>query len=200
MEKIYFAHAINSYDTPIELAVMELIARRFPNDEIENPNQPHHQEGYREYAKRYQHEPLGRGTRGMRYFHEVVLPNCKSCATMPFLDGRIGLGAADEPRWYLERGMPAWFVEPTCMPTTEDLQRFIADPKDGLFHIRPFTTKEVEMLCNVDPKVGSLLVLSHEETRLRTWVVYNQEKRPYKEAHLVRMPIPEGFYPKEASS
>jgi len=40
-------------------------------------------------------------------------------------------------------------------------------------------------------------VLSHVETRLRTWVVYGKDVRPYEEAHLVSLPIPEGFYPDE---
>jgi hypothetical protein len=196
MGKIYFAHPVNTYNTPFEQAMVKLLKAFFPEDEIENPNQPHHQEGYRKYAELYKHEPIAKGTRGMRYFHEVVLPSCDKCAILPFLDGRLGLGAADEPRWYLERGMPAWFIEPTREATREDLERFINDPlTSNLFRIRPFTKQEVEMLCDVDPKIGSPLVVPHEETRLRTWIVYNRERRPYETAHLVKLPIPEGFYP-----
>ena len=194
MSKLYFAHPVNTYKTLLEEAIVQFITHIFPNDEIENPNQPHHQEGYKAYAKRAQESDTKH--RGMNYFYDKVLPECNGCVVMPFLDARLGLGVAGESGWYVKREMPAWFIEPTREVTQENLEAFINDPlKSGLFRIRGFDQEEVKMLLNIDKETGSSLVISHQETRLRTWIVYGQEKRPFEEAHLVKMPIPEGFYP-----
>ena len=136
----------------------------------------------------------------MRYYHEMVLPSCNGCVALPFLDSRLGLGVADEARWYLERGMPAWFIEPTRIVSLRDLERFIEDSltNNDLFQIRHFTEKEKALLLNVDPQVGSSLVVSHEETRFRTFTTYNKIKRPYEIAHHVVMSVPPEFYQTEA--
>lgn len=192
---IYFAHPVNTYGTALESALIVLATTVFSHSQIENPNRPHHQKGYRDYAKRYAHEPVGKNTRGMRYFHEVVLPSCDGCVAAPFLDGKFGLGVADETKYYLERRKLVWIVTCGHTPTAEDLRNFINNPIDGPFSIRPITNEEILLLLTGDPK----LVIPHEETRLRTWKVYNRVKRPYEEAHLVTMPIPEGFYPQGKS-
>ena len=186
--KIYFAHAVNTYDTPLEAAVMQLIAHCLTDGDqegIENPNQPHHQKGYRD--------------RGMGYFFEEVLPYCGGgCVAMPFLDGRMGLGVAGEAKRFLEAVKAVWMVEPTRMPNHADLIGFIEYPLSStLFRIRSFTPEEESLLLpeEQDPQ----LVVPHEETRLRTWKVYGREYRPYEQAHLVTMPIPDGFYPEKTS-
>ncbi len=171
MEKIYFAHPVNLYGESLEEAFLRFIAYCLTEGNlaaIENPNQPHHQEGYR--------------NRGMDYFFDEVLPKCKGgCVALPFLDGRMGLGVAGEAKWFLERSMPVWIVEPF-------------HPLNVLlFKVRPLSGDEGVRLLQDDPQ----LVVPHEETRLRTWTVYNRKKRPYELAHLVQMPIPEGFYPEK---
>jgi hypothetical protein len=170
LDKIYFAHPVNSYDTSLEDSVMQLIAHCLTGGDlagIENPNQPCHQEGYKD--------------RGMNYFFDEVLPNCRGgCVALPFLDGRMGLGVAGEAKWFVERGMPVWVLEPT---------------RPGLFCVRPLTSAEESLLLRCDER----LVVGHEETRLRTWLVYSREKRPYEVAHLVTMPIPDGFYPDQGA-
>lgn len=191
MNKIYFAHPVNIYDQPIENAFARLIAHYLTNDElslIENPNQPKHQNGYDSYSKRLKENGLDH--KGMNYFYDEVLPNCNSCAGVPFLDGRVGLGVAGEMKWFIEHDMLIRIVVPRWLLTQQDLNRFTNDPIGGCFFVRLATKSERDKIILFDQD----LVVPHEETRFRTWRVYNREKRPYEEAHLVKMPIPEGFY------
>lgn len=195
MDKIYFAHPVNIYGQPIEAAFEKLIAHRLTNGDlslIENPNQPKHQVGYDAYAKRAKES--GTKHKGMNYFFDEVLPSCSECAGVPFLDGRFGLGVAGEMKRFIEHDQSVWVVVPKKWPfvTFGDLQLFTMDPVHGCFYVRLITETERSKIISNDPE----LVVPHEETRLRTWRIYNQERRPYQEAHLVKMPIPEGFYPK----
>lgn len=201
MKKTYFAHPVNIYDEPIEATFEKLIACCLfggDNSFIENPNQPHHQVGYNKYAARQKESDTQH--KGMGYFFDEVLPNCwGGCIALPFLDGKFGLGVAAEAGWYIQRGLPVWSIRPSCadkIPSAEELRDFIANPLNGLFNIGPIDSEDKNLLTNIDKDNGSRLVLSHQETRLRTWRVYGQEKRPYEGAHLVNLPIPEGFYPK----
>lgn len=194
MGKIYFAHPVNLYGDLLEEAFLRFIAHYLTDgnlDAIENPNQPHHQEGYRVWAARAKENSTQH--RGMNYFFDEVLPKCKGgCVALPFLDGRMGLGVAGEAKWFLERSMPVWIVKSLLMPTYAQLKEFVDHPLHVLlFELRPLQEVEGVLLLEEDPQ----LVVPHEETRLRTWTVYNREKRPYELAHLAQMPIPEGFYP-----
>lgn len=199
MDKIYFAHPVNIYDQPLEAAMMQLIAHHLTDgdlDAIENPNQPHHQKGYDAGAARAQQSSTQH--QGMNYFFDEVLPGCSACVAMPFLDGRMGLGVAGEAKRFLQAAKPVWMVEPMRMPNSADLRDFIEHPLGNtLFRIRLLTSEEVSLLLpeEQDPQ----LVVPHQETRLRTWTVYNQQKRPYEVAHLAQLPIPEGFYPEKTS-
>jgi hypothetical protein len=84
----YFAHPISDYGTGFEEKLVEAL-QRFGLT-IENPNQPHHQEGY---AKD-----------GMDYFLDRVLPACDGCVFLPFPGGLIGSGVAMEVEHFLLRG------------------------------------------------------------------------------------------------
>ncbi|HTP57201.1 MAG TPA: hypothetical protein VMJ72_02935 [Candidatus Paceibacterota bacterium] len=192
-ERLYFAHAVNCYDTPYETAALALIAHAFPGVEIVNPNRPEHQAGYnawrdRTATSRDEHK-------GMDYFYDVVLPECTGSIGMPFLDGRFGLGVAGELAKTAKTGKPVYWMIPTAV-TTERLARWVKDPHNGPFVIRLLRKHEVYELLS-SGKDGSPLVVGHQETRLRTWTIYNVTKRPYEAAHLVSMPIPPGFYPDE---
>ena len=187
--RLYFAHAVNIYNTPIEDAAVKLISNHFPSAEIENPNQLHHQIGYKKWAQRA-HESDTKH-KGMNYFFDEVLPLCNGCVAMPFLDRRMGLGVAGEAKWFIEKGLPVWIFVPTKNPSIELVEEFAQTLYNGLFFIRPIKDSEVDQLLTNDP----VLVVPHEETRLRTWLVYNRQMRPYQEAHKVSMPIPDGFYP-----
>lgn len=195
---IYFAHPVNTYGQPIEAAVITLIQHCFPGRMIENPNQPHHQEGYERWKR--ETEESRDVHNAMQYFFKVVLPKLY-CVAMPFLDGRIGIGVAGETKKVLQYGNQAWFAAPTHVPTSEEIDAFVKNPLNGLFRIRPFTPSEVALLNAEVPEpvsnevVDAKLVVQHQETRLRTFYIYNQDRRPYAESHLVTMPIPSGFYP-----
>ncbi|PJE51463.1 MAG: hypothetical protein COV29_00550 [Candidatus Yanofskybacteria bacterium CG10_big_fil_rev_8_21_14_0_10_36_16] len=192
MKKMYFAHPVNTYNKPVEKAFVKLIVGTLfgsNSDFIENPNQPHHQVGYDKWARRKVESSTNH--KGMNYYYEEVLPHCTNCVAVPFLDGRLGLGVASEAKWFLERNQYVWLVIPIQNVTAKDLATFVRDPFNGLFEVRPTTDEEKNQILGSDPKI----VVPHEETRLRTWKIYNRVERPYEEAHLVRMPIPDGFYP-----
>lgn len=202
--KVYAAKPINIFNTPVAAAAHVLILHHFPGSGIEDPGQPHHQAAYEGWMKR------AGNTRdvhnAMQYFYTVVLPDLDECVAMPFLDGRLGLGVAGETKKFINWGRPVWFMEPKTDPTPEDIETFVRNPRSGLFRIRPFTDEEVRLILaetSDDPQKINLsntrFVVQHQETRLRTWKVYNRVKRPFEEAHLVSMSpdgkMPEGFYP-----
>ncbi|TSC70118.1 MAG: hypothetical protein G01um101470_883 [Parcubacteria group bacterium Gr01-1014_70] len=194
MKELYFAHPVNTYNTAFETACEILIAHYLlggKRDAIENPNQLHHQEGYRAWKK----GDTSHSHRGMSYFFDMVLPNCNNCIALPYLDERFGLGVAGEMKFYVVRGIRVWIIEPAKKDVTDAvIAEFVEDPvHTEYFTIRPIHDWEIEYLIYND----TYLVVPHEETRLRTWVVYNKVIRPYTEAHLVELPIPDGFYPKE---
>lgn len=198
--KVYFAHPVSVYDTPLETAVISLIKGALFCT-VENPNQPHHQRGYAEWKER---TATSRDTHNaMAYFYEMVLPGLDGCVAMPFLDGRMGLGVAGETKKFIGRGQKVWFVEPARALSAREIDEFVENPLNGFFRVRPFTAEEITLIQKEipekvsEPVENARLVVQHQETRLRTFLVYNREKRPYAEAHLVKMPIPEGFYPED---
>jgi hypothetical protein len=84
----YFAHPVSDYGTGFEARVQRMLTNFGLS--IENPNQPHHQDGY--LAKR------------MDYFLDDVLPACVGCVFLPFKGGLIGSGVAMEIEHFLDRG------------------------------------------------------------------------------------------------
>ncbi len=186
--RLYFAHPYSTYNTKLETEAIELIHSTFLGDRVENPNQPHHEKAYAEYKKMHEDQRTGRG---MRYYFDVVLPQCDGCVAMAFLDGKVGAGVAGEIAHFVERDQPVYIVEPgthTLRPLTEDEGRAIL-----AWHNSRTTAKSSDEWM----RTGTDLVLSIEETRLRSWFVYNVkgQERPYEEAHLVSLPLPSGFYP-----
>ncbi len=186
---LYFAHPVNTYNTPLEERAIRLLERFFPTARIENPNQPHHAAAYQEYKKKQEDQRTGRG---MRYFFDVVLPACNGCGAMPFLDGKIGAGVAGEAAHFIEKGQPVYMVE----AEKESVRLFTKEEARQILdwsNMRTVSKSSDEWL-----RTGNEVVSSIEETRLRTWRIYNRERRPYEEAHLVSMPIPPGFYPEKS--
>lgn len=210
---LYFAHPVNSYDTPLETAVEKLITELLPGYSIESPNQPHHQEAY----EKWQTETAENRDvhSAMQYFFKVVQPTCVGSVALPFLDGKMGLGVAGEVVRDADDGKPTWFINPRFTlhnkdRLQKDLSFFIKKPSGFFFKVRSFTDFELVKIrhevAEHQARIGTgeeyedaSLVLSHQETRLRTFYVYRGEQRPYAEAHLVSMPIPKGFYPEEHS-
>ena len=164
MARIYFAHPVTVFDTKLEKQMRNRILASFLGAEIEDPNQPHHQQGYAEWKKKLEGNPSKEG--GMSYYYDVVLPTCDLCVSMPFRDGKLGAGVAGEAEFFIKKGKDSFvFTIP------------------GLTHIRLMTPEERNLIVAHDPS----FVLCIEETRARTWTSpqdYNRVKRPYETAHL----------------
>ncbi|MDE2001478.1 MAG: hypothetical protein KGI60_02845 [Patescibacteria group bacterium] len=103
MLRLYFGHPINVYGTDLECRLLECIARELPRWDVENPNQKHHQEGYRQYARDY--------GKGMTYYFERVLPQCHGGIFLPFADGAWGKGVAGEAQWLFNKNLPIWKID-----------------------------------------------------------------------------------------
>jgi hypothetical protein len=121
----------------------------------------------------------GYARKGMDHFYDDVLPACDGCIVMPFLDGRYPCGAAHEARWFIQHHLPVWTL--------------VRVEQGSTFTVHGLRSYEQQAFLTDDPR----LVLSKEETRLRTWRIYKKEVRPYDQAHLVSLPLPDGFYPDE---
>lgn len=103
MEKrLYFGHPVNSYNTELEGQLLRRIADFLHDWEIENPNQPHHQEGYKHWK-----EKTGKG---MDYFVKEVLPSCQGGIFLTFRDGAWGAGVYMEAEFYAKQGQPVWSI------------------------------------------------------------------------------------------
>jgi hypothetical protein len=77
--RIYFAHPITDYGGPRQSTAIGMLERY--GHVVENPDQPHHQVGYK----------LG----GMDYFMRIV-EGCDALAYLRFPDGSIGAGVGKE--------------------------------------------------------------------------------------------------------
>ncbi len=105
MEKkkiMYFAHPVNIYNTPLETDLMHFLQGSFPEWDIENPNQPKHQEGYQRWLKETGN--------GMNYYLKEFLVNMDGVTGMYFKDGRIGAGVFSEEESIFKRTGNLWTV------------------------------------------------------------------------------------------
>ena len=165
-KKLYFAHPINTYDTPLENKMLELIRWHFPVFDIENPNQPKHQENYKKG--------------GMDYFYGVM-NGCKGgSVAAPFLDGVVGAGVAGEMIYHLNAGKAVWLIEAPRLIVIRPLfaeEILMLLRWDKMMNVA--TSKEILEMVEND------FVLSIETTRKRTWEVLYEKKRPYEESHLI---------------
>ncbi|SFB52474.1 hypothetical protein SAMN03159496_04653 [Rhizobium sp. NFR07] len=90
--RIYLAHPVTDYGTERQAAAIAALRKYWAEErstqplEIENPDQPRHQDGY--------------DREGMDYFKKVV-ESCDRLAFMRFTDGSIGAGVGREIRWGL---------------------------------------------------------------------------------------------------
>lgn len=96
-KKVYYAHPITEYDTPVEAKIEDKFESLCPDARVTNPNQPEHSEGYKK--------------EGWPYFdrlvkqHDAVVFTCHS-------DGTIGAGVFKEVDALLQRGCPGVFADP----------------------------------------------------------------------------------------
>lgn len=103
-QRIYFGHPVNTYGTALEERLLEAISLAFEGWEIENPNQPKHEEGYQHFKKE--------NSNGMLYFLEKVLPQCQSGIFLPFRDGKWGAGVYKEAKYFTDWNFPIWTINP----------------------------------------------------------------------------------------
>jgi hypothetical protein len=96
MQTVYFAHPISDYNTAYETWVMDQLRRIYPQCHFENPNQPHHQQGYQD--------------QGMDYFINLCA-SLNACVFDTFPGGIVGSGVAKEVESFLTTGRPAWKIQ-----------------------------------------------------------------------------------------
>ena len=101
-KRLYFGHPINTYNTDIEKQLLHKISETFRGWNIENPNQKHHQEGYRHWKERYKN--------GMEYFYKKVLPQCHAGIFLPFRDGKWSIGVFREAKFLSQQEYPIWQI------------------------------------------------------------------------------------------
>jgi hypothetical protein len=100
---LYFAHPMNTYSTPLELALLTTILDFFKGWEILNPNYPEHERGFMKYEEQHQNPML--------YFTTELLPLCHGCVGLPFLDGAWGAGVYQEITQIYVRSLPVWSID-----------------------------------------------------------------------------------------
>ncbi|NOS67782.1 MAG: hypothetical protein HOO67_05475 [Candidatus Peribacteraceae bacterium] len=93
--KIYFAHPVTSYGTPIEQRVLDEL--RLIKFQVVNPNTPEHQENYQRLPREQAFE----------YFLTLAR-TCDACVFIPFEDGTIGSGVFKELETFFERGLKVY--------------------------------------------------------------------------------------------
>jgi hypothetical protein len=100
--KIYFGHPIDTYNTAKECILIECIEKYFPEYDIENPNQFHHQQNYYKYK-------LEKGN-GMLYYFSEVLPKMMAGVFLPFKDDMFGAGVYGEANFLYQQNKPIFEI------------------------------------------------------------------------------------------
>ncbi len=114
---LYFGHPVAAYNSGVEAELVEKIKKHFPGWHVENPNQLHHQEGYRRWKKETGN--------GMNYYFKVVLPKLHGGIFLPYRDGKWGAGVYGEALFIFKQGCPIWEVKPdgTILSTDPESMR-----------------------------------------------------------------------------
>lgn len=105
MKKLYFAHPINTYGTPLERELLARIADRFPGYEIVNPSDQIHKD---EVARLKKDDPKANV---MPYFITLV-GSCQVGVVLPFRDGMWGAGVWAEADQIYQNGGEVWVIDP----------------------------------------------------------------------------------------
>ena len=119
MKKIYFGHPVNTYNTNKEKEWIFAIKQHFPEDTVENPNQPLHQENYRYWKKHFGD--------GMDYYFRVVLPFIEESVSASFEDGMLDAGVYGKAEFLKKRGKLLYEINWDCL-----ISKLILDPKRKL--------------------------------------------------------------------
>ncbi len=115
-KRLYFGHPINVYGTELERRLLARIVSGFTGWEVENPNQPRHDEGYARYKRETGN--------GMDYYRKEVLPACRGGVFLPFRDGAWGAGVfAEAEAIASRRGGRVWTIDPHGQVRRVDLTK-----------------------------------------------------------------------------
>lgn len=109
MKKLYFAHPINTYGTPLEQRCLALISSVFPNHAIVNPSDQIHKDKVAELRK---NDPK---VNVMPYFKQTVAM-CDELVALPFGDGMWGADVYEEAEVIEAKGEPfcrTWGIDPS---------------------------------------------------------------------------------------
>jgi hypothetical protein len=93
--RVYFAHPMNTYNTPLEQLCLSVLQKRQPDWEILNPNTPEFQQECKK--------------EGMPFFKKLV-DTCDVLVALPFADGALGAGVIKEAAWMKEKGGRCWVL------------------------------------------------------------------------------------------
>ncbi len=102
--KVYFAHPINTYHTPLEDELIELIHGTFIGYTVVNPSDPSHSVVVSEMKR---DDP---SANVMGYFEGLVV-TCHSVLVLPFPDGRWGAGVYREAEVALACKREVWVLD-----------------------------------------------------------------------------------------
>ncbi len=103
MKKLYFAHPINTYGTPLERELLVHITDQFPDYEIVNPSDQIHKD---EVARLKKDDPKANV---MPYFIALV-ESCQVAVVLPFGDGMWGAGVWAEANQIYQQGGDVWVI------------------------------------------------------------------------------------------
>ncbi len=119
---VYFAHPINTYGTPLERTLLELIAQKWRGDTIINPGDAEHEKVCKKIKE---HDP---NANVMGYFTELV-KKCDEVVVLPFPDGKWGKGVYAEAEAVLDlnAGKYVWAIDPVT-----HVIRFVPELKPAL--------------------------------------------------------------------
>lgn len=106
--KLYFAHPINTYGTPLERAILDLLERKFGYHEIVNPSDQVHVNKVNELRAA---DPKANV---MPYFVSLT-DACHAIAVLPFGDGMWGAGVWSEAENILSRKGFVWVIDPVTL-------------------------------------------------------------------------------------
>ena len=103
MPKAHFGHPMNTYGTDIERKLIDIIENHFPDYNLDNCNQPYHQEA----AKKLREET----GRPMEYFFKKFIPYMSLGIFLPYKDGMFGAGVYDEAVQMDQEGKPIFQID-----------------------------------------------------------------------------------------
>ncbi|OGZ04876.1 MAG: hypothetical protein A3C93_03450 [Candidatus Lloydbacteria bacterium RIFCSPHIGHO2_02_FULL_54_17] len=111
MKKVYFAHPINTYGTPLEVELLALVKEKWPHHEVVNPSDQVHIDKVAELKK---DDPKANV---MPYF-EALTASCDELVALPFADNMWGAGVWAEAEKMLAKGGWVWVIHPDSRKVT----------------------------------------------------------------------------------